>query len=59
MGMEWVLLVTTRPMSSANARRVESPGSNLVSWSISISIHSTNSVGDKGHPWRTPREQGK
>ena len=54
MGSECLLLVITIPISSAKARSVESSGrfsSILVS---SRSIHSTNRVGDNGHPCLTP-----
>ena len=46
--------LTARPISSAKARRVLEAGRDLANWSMSMSMHRTNSVGDMGHPCLTP-----
>jgi len=54
MGNDFCRLLITRPMSSANARRVEELGSEVSSCVSSMSMHNTNKVGESGHPCLTP-----
>ncbi len=54
IGMDCLLLWIAKPMSSANALRVDVVGSCLASLSIRGSIHRTKRVGDIGQPCRTP-----
>ena len=59
MGRVVLLLRTVRPISSAKALRVEGAGRLVASLSSSMSMLSTNKVGDIGQPCLTPEGRGR